>query len=68
MDSELVVNHVLGKYAVKAVNLRPHYEKVMADLSSLRHYRIKHVPRENPMIKKADALVNQELDICTVPH
>ncbi len=68
MDSELVVNHVLGRYAVKAANLRPHYERVMEALAALRSYRIKHVPRENPMIKQADALVNQELDICTAPH
>ncbi len=68
MDSELVVNHVLGKYVVKAANLRPHYEKVMEALAALRQYRIKHVPRENPMIRQADTLVNQELDICTAPH
>ena len=68
MDSELVVNHVLGRYAVKAANLRPHYEKAMEALAALRSYRIKHVPRENPMIKQADALVNQELDICTARH
>jgi ribonuclease HI len=68
MDSELVVNHILGRYAVKAVNLRPLYEKALADLSRLRTYKIRHVPRENPMIKQADALVNQELDICTMRH
>lgn len=68
MDSELVVNHILGRYSVKAANLRPFFEKALADLSRFRTYRIRHVPRENPMIKQADALVNQELDICTMRH
>jgi ribonuclease HI len=68
MDSELVVNHILGKYSVKATNLRPLYEQALADLSRFGSYRIMHVPRENPMIKQADALVNQELDICTLRH
>ncbi len=68
MDSELVVNHILGRYSVKAANLRPLYEKALADLSRFRTYKIRHVPRENPMIKQADALVNQELDICTLRH
>jgi ribonuclease HI len=68
MDSELVVNHILGRYSVKAANLRPLYEQALVDLSRFGTYHIRHVPRENPMIKKADALVNQELDICTLPH
>jgi ribonuclease HI len=68
MDSELVVNHILGRYSVKAANLRPLYEQALVDLSRFGTYHIRHVPRENPMIKQADALVNQELDICTLPH
>jgi ribonuclease HI len=68
MDSELVVNHILGRYSVKAANLRPLYEEALVELSRFGTYRIKHVPRENPMIKQADTLVNQELDICTLRH
>jgi ribonuclease HI len=68
MDSELVVNHILGRYSVKATNLRPLYEQALVDLSRFGTYCIRHVPRENPMIKQADALVNQELDICTLRH
>jgi ribonuclease HI len=68
MDSELVVNHILGRYSVKAANLRPFHQKALSDLSRFRTFKIRHVPRENPMIMQADALVNQELDICTLRH
>ena len=63
MDSELVVNQMLGKYRVKAVNLLPNYEKARELLSCFSKAEIVHASREHPSIRRADCLVNQELDM-----
>ncbi len=63
MDSELVVNHLLGKYRVKAANLLPLYARAKELLSSFQKAKIVHAPREHPSICRADCLVNQELDM-----
>jgi len=63
MDSELVVNQMIGKYRVKAVNLLPSYERARELLSCFSETKIVHVPREHPSIQRADCLVNQELDM-----
>ena len=63
MDSELVVNQLLGKYRVKAVNLLPLYKRAMDLFSSFPKAKIAHAPREHPSISRADCLVNQELDM-----
>ncbi len=63
MDSELVVNQLLGKYRVKAANLLPLYELARDLLSSFPNSKIVHAPREHPSISRADCLVNQELDM-----
>jgi ribonuclease HI len=63
MDSELVVNQMIGKYRVKAVNLLPSYERARELLSCFSKVKIVHAPREHPSIQRADCLVNQELDM-----
>ena len=63
MDSELVVNQMLGKYRVKAVNLLPSYERAKELLSCFSKAKIVHASREHPSIRRADCLVNQELDM-----
>jgi ribonuclease HI len=63
MDSELIVNQMLGKYRVKAVNLLPSYQKARDLLSGFAKAKIVHAPREHPSIQRADCLVNQELDM-----
>jgi ribonuclease HI len=61
-DSELMVKQVNGQYRMKAENLRPLFEHVKALMSSFRTAQMKHARREHPMIVRADALLNQELD------
>ena len=51
MDSELVVNQMLGKYRVKAVNLLPFYERARELLSCFPKAKIVHAPREHPSIQ-----------------
>ncbi|WP_019177584.1 ribonuclease HI family protein [Methanomassiliicoccus luminyensis] len=63
MDSELVVKHVNGQYACKASNLRPKLEEVRRLMAGFRKATFRHVPRENKMVSRADALLNQELDV-----
>ncbi len=63
MDSELVVNQMLGKYRVKAANLLPIYERARQLFDCFAKASIVHAPREHPSITRADELVNQELDI-----
>jgi ribonuclease HI len=61
-DSELMVKQVNGQYRMKAENLRPLLEQVRDLMSSFQTARMNHARREHPMIVRADALLNQELD------
>jgi ribonuclease HI len=63
MDSELVVRHVNGQYSCKASNLVPLLDEVKKLMSGFRKTTFHHVRRENPMVSRADALLNEELDI-----
>ena len=63
MDSELVVNQMLGKYRVKAANLFALHERARELMNSFPKAKIVHAPREHPSICRADCLVNQELDM-----
>lgn len=63
MDSELVVKHVNGQYSCKAANLQPLLAEVRAAMRDFKHAAFRHVPRENPMVSRADSLLNDELDI-----
>jgi len=61
-DSELMVRQVNGQYRMKAENLRPLLEQVKGLMSSFRSANMTHAHREHPMIARADALLNRELD------
>lgn len=63
MDSELVVKHVNGQYTCKAANLVPLLEEVRRNMAMFRKASFHHVRRENPMVSRADSLLNNELDI-----
>jgi ribonuclease HI len=63
MDSELVVNQMLGKYRVKAANLLPNFARARELMACFGKAHITHTSREHPSIQRADGLVNQELDI-----
>lgn len=62
MDSELVVKHVNGQYACKASHLAPLLAEVKRLMAGFKKATFRNVPREHPMIGRADALLNAELD------
>ena len=62
MDSELAVKQLKGQYRVKAANLAPLHREAVAILAGMAHAKVAHVPRENALIAKADAMVNWTLD------
>lgn len=65
MDSELVVKQMLGIYPVKAPNLIPLHREARIRFTGFRKQLIVHARREHPVISRADALLNRELDLCT---
>ena len=62
MDSELVIKQMRGEYKVKSPNIRELHEDAKAMSSLIPHVRFTHVRRENPMVSRADALLNAEMD------
>ena len=62
MDSELVIRQMRGEYKVKSPNIRELHEDAKAMSSLIPHVRFTHVKRENPMVSRADALLNAEMD------
>lgn len=60
LDSELVVNQLLGKYRVKNERLEPLYKQVKRLTGGFESIEFVHIKREKN--KKADALVNIALD------
>ena len=59
-DSELMVRQINGKYRVKSPSLLHLYIEAMKLLSSLTHWKIAHIPREQN--SRADALANMAID------
>ena len=53
MDSELVVNQILGSYRVKSAELRPFYLKAMSLYASIGAH-IRWVPREHELLSELD--------------
>jgi ribonuclease HI len=62
LDSQLVVKQVNGEYRVKNSELRKLWKQVQELIRSFKKTRFISVPRTNPQIQKADALVNKALD------
>lgn len=58
-DSELVVKQVKGQYRVRKEDLRPLYQRVKQLQSSLKGFKIKHIPRQQN--READKLANAAL-------
>jgi ribonuclease HI len=65
MDSELVVKQMQGIYPVKSPNLIPLHREARLRFTGFRKPVIVHARREHPVISRADALLNRELDLCT---
>ncbi len=60
MDSELIVQQVIGRYRVKSEALAPYYKRVLGLRDRFEKASFLHVPRDQN--KHADALANRALD------
>jgi ribonuclease HI len=61
-DSELMIRQMAGTYRVSSPRLRPLYEEAQALIRHFREVTFQSVPREHPLIARADRLCNQVLD------
>ncbi len=61
-DSELLVFQLQGRYRIKDAWLQVLAEKVKSAAKGLEAVSWKQVPREHPMIARADKLLNQALN------
>lgn len=61
-DSQLVVRQLRGEYRVRHPRLRPLHDAARRLEPAFRRVRYRHVPRDHPMTRRADALVNAALD------
>ena len=62
LDSELVVKQLNGEYSVKNLELQKLWRKARELRSCFKKVSFVNVPRSNPYISRADALVNKTLD------
>ena len=65
MDSELAVKQMQGLYDVKSPKLIPLHREARLRFMGFKRPVILHANREHPVITRADALLNEELDLCT---
>jgi ribonuclease HI len=61
-DSELVMRQITGRYSVRQPHLRTLYRDVKLLEPSFRSVIYMAVPREHPVIRRADELCNGTLD------
>ena len=62
MDSELVIKQMRGEYKVKSPDMKELNDDAKTLSSLIPNVRFTHVRRENPMISRADFLLNQTVD------
>lgn len=62
LDSELVVNQLLGKYKVRDPRLMELFLKVQKLQERFKSVRYVHVPREDVFQQIVDEMLNEELD------
>ena len=62
MDSELVIKQMRGEYKVKSPNIMDLNMKARRLALSIPDVTFTHVRRANPMVARADALLNAEMD------
>jgi len=67
-DSQLVVNQLEGKWAVKARNLKPLIKQISEMKRRFKSMIHKQLPRTNVMIRRIDSLVNEKLDRMGYPR
>jgi len=61
-DSEVMVRQVNGVYRCKAANLQPFLDQVRELRSKFKRSSFFNVPRDHPMVFRADRLLNEEED------
>ncbi|HVO33324.1 MAG TPA: ribonuclease HI family protein [Elusimicrobiota bacterium] len=61
-DSELLVFQLQGRYRIKDFHLKSLAEKVKSLASRFESIVFRQIPRESPMIARADKLLNQALN------
>jgi ribonuclease HI len=62
LDSELVAKQLNGEYSTKNFELQKLWRKTKELRGCFRKISFVNVPRDNPQIQRADALVNKTLD------
>jgi len=62
LDSELVVKHLTGEYAIKNRELRKMWSKVQELKKHFKKVSFTNLPRTNNQIQTVDKLVNETLD------
>ena len=62
LDSELVVNQLLGKYRVRNLKLIPLFLKVQKLQENFKKIKYQHVSRWDKFQQVVDELLNRELD------
>lgn len=62
MDSELVIKQMRGEYKVKSPNIMDLHRDAEVLSAMIPKITFTHVKRENPMVSRADALLNMEMD------
>lgn len=62
LDSQLVVKQVNGEYSVRNDKLRSLWNQVQKLKTNFKRTNFISVPRTNPVIQKADCLLNEKLD------
>ena len=62
LDSELVAKQLNGEYSVKNFELQKLWRNAKELKSCFKKISFVNVPRSNPYIQRADALVNKTLD------
>jgi ribonuclease HI len=61
-DSELIIFQLQGVYRIKDLTLKSLAEKVKSVAAGFESVTFRQVPREHPLISRADRLLNQALD------
>lgn len=61
-DSELVIRQMNGRYRVASPRLLPLYREARSALESFKKVEFISVPRDHPVISRADRLCNEALD------
>lgn len=62
MDSELVIKQMRGEYKVRSPDMKELHDDAKALSSLIPHVKFTHVRRENPMVSRADHLLNETMD------